>query len=136
MTVAPVISKAVPYILGSVCLSLQCLISALPQGALWWSLFFFRLPCSVLLWGGRNTANKYHWRVSTVIKPHWVCPLSQRVCFPSLHCSDSRLLCQQLSDGDPGLYALPRSKSLRFRFSGTPQRHRLGSACVLSPSQV
>ena len=28
----------------------------------------------------------------TVIQPHWVCPHSERVCFPSLHCSDSRLL--------------------------------------------
>ena len=36
----------------------------------------------------------------------------------------------------PGLCALPRSKQLRFRFSGTPQRHRLGWACVLCPSQV
>ena len=32
--------------------------------------------------------------------------------------------------------ALPRSKSLGFRFSGTPQRHSFGWACVLCPSQV
>ena len=43
---------------------------------------------------GRNTANKYHWRVLTVIQPHWVCPRSRCMCFPSLHCSDSRLLCR------------------------------------------
>ena len=36
----------------------------------------------------------------------------------------------------PGFCALPRSKLLRFRFSGTPQRHRLGWACVLCLSQV
>ena len=36
-----------------------------------------------------------------------------------------------LSEAAPGLHALPRSKPLRFRFSGTPQRHRLGWACVL-----
>ena len=36
----------------------------------------------------------------------------------------------------PGLYGLPRSEPLRFRFSGTPQRHRLGWACVLCPPQV
>ena len=36
----------------------------------------------------------------------------------------------------PGLCALPRSKPLWFRFSGTPQRHRLGWACVFRPSQV
>ena len=32
-----------------------------------------------MLWGGRNTANKYHWcvwGVLTVYGPHWVCPSS------------------------------------------------------------
>ena len=48
----------------------------------------------------------------------------------------SRLLCWELSEASPGLYALPRSKLLRFRYSGTLQRHRLGWACVLCPSQV
>ena len=42
----------------------------------------------------------------------------------------------ELSKVGPGLHALPRSKPLRFRFSGTPQRHRLSWACVLCPSQV
>ena len=46
------------------------------------------------------------------------------------------VLCRELSDVGPGLHALPRSKSLRFRFSGIPQRHRFGWACVLCPSQV
>ena len=32
----------------------------------------------------------------------------------------------ELSKAGPGLQALPRSKSLRFRFSGTPQSRRLG----------
>ena len=67
---------------------------------------------------------------------HWVCPCSQRVCFPCLHCLGSRLLCRELSEARPGLYALPRSKPLRFRYSGSPQRLRLGWTCVLSPSQV
>ena len=40
------------------------------------------------------------------------------------------------SKAGPGLCALPRSKTLKFRFSGTPQRHRLGWACVLCLSQV
>ena len=96
-------------------------------------VIFFRLDCSVVLWGGPN---KYHWPVLTVTQPPWVCPCSRRVCFPSLHCSDSRLLCRKLSDGGPGLHALPRSKPLRFRFSDTPQRRRLGWACVLHQSQV
>ena len=30
----------------------------------------------------------------------------------------------------------PRSKPLRFRHSGSPQRRRLGWACILCPSQV
>ena len=92
-----------------------------------------------MLWVGRNTANKYHWHmwgVLAVSRPHWVCPCSRHVCFPSLHCSGSRLLYQELSEVGPGLHTLPRSKPLRFRFSGTPQRCRLGWACVLCPSQV
>ena len=52
-----VTSKAVPSVLASsVCWSLQCLISALTQGG--GGGHFLRLPCSVVLWGGRNTANK------------------------------------------------------------------------------
>ena len=63
---------------------------------------------------------------------------SRCVCFPSLHCSGSRLLCLQLSEAGPGLRALPRSKPFRFRFrfSGTPQRRTLSQTCVLCPSQV
>ena len=40
----------------------------------------------------------------------------------------------ELSKASPGLCALPRSKPLGFL--GTPQRHRLGWACDLCPSQV
>ena len=122
---------------SSVCWFLQCLISALTQRG--GGGPFFRLTCSVVLWGGSNTANKYHWHLWGVLpesQPHWLCPRSQRVCFLNLHCSGSRLLCQELSEAGPGLHALPRSKSLRFRYSGTPQRHRLGWACVLCPPQV
>ena len=42
----------------------------------------------------------------------------------------------ELPKASPGLRALPRSTPLRFRFSGTPQRHRLCWGCVLCPSQV
>ena len=42
----------------------------------------------------------------------------------------------ELSKASPGLHALPRSKLLGFRFLGTPQRHRLGWACILCPPQV
>ena len=63
---------------------------------------------------------------------------SRCVCFPSLHCSGSRLLCLQLSEAGPGLCALPRSKPFRFRFrfSGTPERRRLSRTCVLCPFHV
>ena len=89
-----------------------------------------------MLWGGRNTANKYHWPmwgVPAASRPHWVFP-------PLTACvlSQSALLRFQvaLQGAVPGLRALPRSKPLRFRFSGSPQRLRLGWACVLCPSQV
>ena len=91
--------------------------------------------CHCLL-QGRDTANKKHWRVLTLSQPHWVCPRSRHLCFPCLHCLGSRLLCQELSEAGPGLYALFRSKPLRFRYSGSSQRCRLSCACVLCPSQV
>ena len=118
---------------SSVCQSLQYPASTLTQGDKGGHLF--RLTCSVVLWEGRNTASKYHWRVWEVLAvsgPHGVCLYSRHVCFPGLHCSGSRLLCKV----GPGLCALPRSEPLRFSFLGTPQKHRLGWACVLRPSQV
>ena len=63
-------------------------------------------------------------------------PCSQCMCPPCSHCSSSRLLCWEPSEAGPGLHVPPRSKPLRFRYSGSPQRHRLGWACVLCPSQV
>ena len=87
-----------------------------------------------MLWGGRNTANKCHCCVFTVIQPHWVCPHSRRVCFPvytaqTLGCSTRNCLMRALVCMHfPG-------KPLRFMFSGIPQRCRLGWACVLHPYQ-
>ena len=123
-----------PFVLASVCWSLQCLISTLTQAG--GGGHFLRLACPVVLGGGRNTANKEHWHVLTVSRPHWVCRCSWCVCFPCLHCSGSRLFCQELSEVGPGLSALPKSKLLRFRYSGTPQRCRLDWTCILCPSQV
>ena len=74
--------------------------------------------------------NKYHGSVLTVIQLHWDCLRSRCVCFPSLHCSDSRSLRPEPSDAGLGLLALSRSKPLRFRVWATPQRCRLGWACV------
>ena len=74
-----------------------------------------------------------------VSQPHWVCttsplplPCSRHVCFPCVHCLGSRLLCQELSEAGPGLYVLPRSKLLRFRYSTTAQT-RLGLCFVPFP---
>ena len=47
-------------------------------------------------------------------------PLSGRVCFPRPHCSGSRLP-----------YMEQALSCVRFQFSGTPQKHRLGCACIL-----
>ena len=118
---------------SSVCRSLQCLISALTHGGEGDHLF--RFTCLVVLWGGRNTANKYHWHVRGVLavsQQHWVCPRSWHVCFPSLHCSDSRLLCRELSDAVPGLHALPRSIS----HSGSGSRVLHKGADLVGPAFV
>ncbi|CAN0368154.1 unnamed protein product [Rangifer tarandus platyrhynchus] len=49
--------------------------------------------------------------------------------------SQSTLLRLQvaLQGAGPALRALPRSKPLRFRFSGSPRRRRLGWACNFVP---
>ena len=82
-------------------------------------------------------ASKPHWCVwgaPAVSGPPWA-PSSRRVCFPRLHCSGSSLLCRELSKAGPGLRALPRSKPLRFRFSGisTEAQTRLGLRFVPFP---
>ena len=135
ISVAPVTSRAVPsslFILASsVCKSLQRLISALTQGGECGHLF--RLTCTVVLWRGMNTANKYHWRVwgvLTVTGPHWVCSHSRRVCaFPVYTAQAPGCSARELSKAGPELCALPRSRVLGFRFLGTPQR--LCWACIL-----
>ena len=74
----------------------------------------FRLTCSVLLWGGRNTASKYHWHVWGVLavsQPHWVCPHSLRLCFSRLHCSGFRLLSRERALGCMNFPGLSRSVS-------------------------
>ena len=82
---------------------------------------------------------KYHWcvwRVLAVFGPHSVCPHSWHVCFLVYNVQAPGCSVGELLKADPGSRALPRSKLLRFRFLGTLQRHRLGWACVLCPSQV
>ena len=89
-SVAPVTCRVVPsslfILVSSVCKALQCLISALTQGGEGGHLF--RCTCSVVLWEGRDTANKYLWRVWGVLAvcgPHCICPSSpQRVLSQSI----------------------------------------------------
>ena len=121
----------------SFCMSLQCLISALTQGGKGGHLF--RLTCSVVLWGGRNTAKNYHWRVWGVLAvsgSYWVAPAHSVCAFLVYTAQAPGCSAGKLSKVGPGLHALPRSKPLRFRFSGIPQRCRLSWACVLCPSEV
>ena len=118
---------------SSVCWSLQRPISALTQGARWWSRFL-RLACSVVLWGGRDTAKKSHWRALTVIQPHWVCPAHGVCAFPiytaqTLGCSARNCLMRAL--------VYMHFPGLSCSGSGSwVQRCRLGWACVLHLSQV
>ena len=109
--------------------SLQCLISALTQRGRWWTFFLGSLVQSCCGDGGMLQTNN-----------PGVCSqcLSHAGPAPACnaHSSGSRLLCQELSKVGPGLHAPPRSKPLKFRHSGSPQRHRLGWACVLCPSHV
>ena len=115
----------------------QCLISTLKQGGKGGHLF--RLTCSVVMWRGRNTANKYHWHVWGVLAvsgPHWVYPAHGMYAFPVYTAQSPGCSAGELSKAGPGLHALPRSKLLSFRFSGTPQRHTRGWTCILCPSLV
>ena len=107
--------------MASICRSLQCLISALTQAV--GGGLLFRFACSVVvLWGRRGAADKCQWRVwggPAVFRPHWVCPAHGCV-LSHLHCSGSRLLSRERA-----------LSCMWFQFSGTPQKRRLGWACVL-----
>ena len=80
-----------------------------------------RFASSVLLQGGMGAADRYRfvWGALTVFRPHWVSP-AHGVCFPSLHCSGSRLLYMERA-----LYCV------RFQFSGTTKKRGFGWACLL-----
>ena len=118
-------SKAVPSVLASVCWSLQCLFSALTQGRRWWTLFLGSLVQSHCGEGGTLQTNNAGV-CSQCLSHTGPAPHSPRVCPPCPHCSGSRLLCREPSEAGPGLHAPPRSKLLRLRHSGSPQRRRRG----------
>ena len=143
-SVATVTSRAVPSPLLVLAFSfrfpLQCLISTLTQGGKGGHLF--RLTCSVVLWGGRDTANKHRWHVWGVLAvygPHCICPSSRRrvrpgstvlrlegalqghcpkralsfVHFPGLSHSGSQVICKRTDSVGCAFCALPSSEQLR-----------------------
>ena len=127
---APVTSKAVPSVLASsVCWSLQCLISTVTQAGWWWTLFLGSLVQSCC-GEGRMLQTNNTGVCLQCLSHAGPAPVHRA------HSSGSRLLCQKQSEAGPGLHAPPRSKPLRFRHSGSPQRCRISWACVLCPSQV
>ena len=63
-------------------------------------------------------------------------PAHGKCAFPVYTAQASGCSAVELSGVGHGLCELARSKPLRFRFSGTPQRCRLCWACILCPSQV
>ena len=155
------LSKWFPlFILAStVCKSLQRLISALTQGDE--DGYLFRLTCSVVLSGGRNTASKYHWHVWGVLivsQPHWFCPCSWHVCSPSFrlqaamqgNCLKWALVCMHFSglscsgsgswvlhkgtdSVGPAFCALPRSEQLRWPGAWQLHTPQVGSASYHLP---
>ena len=72
-----------------------------------------------------------------VCGPPWVCPTHGTGAFPVYTAQAPGCPAGELSKVGPGLRALPRSKLLRFRFSGPPHGHRLGWAafCALPSSE-
>ena len=89
----------------------------------------FKFACSVLLWGGRRAAN-----ITGLCGEHSQCS-SHTGSAPARGCVLSRSTALRLQAAlqgtGPELCALPRPKPLRFRFSGTPQKHRRDWTCVL-----
>ena len=132
----------------SVCWSLQCLIPALTQGG--GGRHLFRLPCSVLQWGGRNTANKYYWRVWGVLAvsgSYWVAPAHSVCAFlvytaqapGSLqgNCLKQALGCVHfpgLSHSGSGSWVLHKGTDLVGpAICALPRSLSLGMWCVFSP---
>ena len=79
---------------------------------------------------------RVYWECSQCLYHTRFAPTHSLCAFPAYTVQASGFSAGELSKVGPGLHALPRSKSLRFKFLGTPQRHRLSWGCVLCPSQV
>ena len=112
---------------SSVCKSLQCLISTLTQGGRGGHLF--RLTCT-----------EEHCKQTTLEHVGSAHSVWATLCLPPLMASvlswSTLLRFQVALQGKcikqaRGCLHFPGLKLLRFRFSGTPQRHRLSQACIL-----
>ena len=121
---------------SSVCKSLQCLISALTQGGKGGHLF--RLTCSVLLWGRRDTANRLCWHMWGVLRvgvPHWFCHSPRQCVLPA----STLLSLQDALQGHDSKWALHfmQFPGLSHACSQVFYRSRdPDGLCVLCPSQV
>ena len=120
---------------SSVCKSLWCLISTLTQWGEGGHLLGSRVQ---LCCGERETLQT---NITGMCGECWQClghtgfaPTHSMCAFPVYIAQAPGCSAGELSKASPGLRTLPRSKL--FRFSGTPQGHRLSWACVLCPSQV
>ena len=122
---------------SSVCWSLQCLISTLTQGGD--GGHFFRLTVQSCCGEGgtlQTNITGVCGECSQSFSPTRFAPAHGVCSFPVYTIQAPGCFAGELFEAGPGLCALPRSKALRFSFSGTPQRRRFGWACVLCPSQV
>ena len=136
-SVAPVTSKAIPSSLfisaSSVCRSLQYLTSALTQGGKGGSLV--QLCCGE---GGTLQTNitGICGECSQCLGQTGFAPDHGMCAFLVYTAQAPDCSAGELFKVGPPLCALPKSKPLKFSFLCTPQRHRVGWACVLFPSQV
>ena len=117
---------------SSVCKSLQCLTCALTQGGEGGHLFV-QLCCGE---GGtlQTSITGVCGECSQCMDHTGFATAQGGMCSPGLPCQAPGYPARALIQMGPVFHAHPRSKPLRF--SGTPQGHRPGRACVLCPSQV
>ena len=119
---------------GSLCFSFCLLVSSVSDfrpdtWGWWWALFQAHLF-------SRAVGREGHCKQTTLACARSVSATLGLLPAHGTHSLGSRLLHWELSKAGPGLHAPPRSKPLRLRHSGSPQRRRLCWACVLCPSQV
>ena len=68
------------------------------------------VTCSVVLWGGKDTANRSHWRVGVALAvsgPHWVCPTYDVCALPVYTTQAPGCSAGELSKAGPGFVHFP-----------------------------